>query len=409
LGLEFGYGEFVWKASKSQVYPPLKEIPILLILGVLFLMGLAADLAGRRTPIPRVTLLLLCGRAVGPAGFYLLPHQLIRDWFPTLTTLALSLVGFLLGHKLSISEFRAHGKVVTGITIGESIGAMLLVGLALLAIGVNPVVTVLLAGIAAATAPAATFDVVHESGVTGEFPDTLLAVVALDDAWALFLFSLMMAFASFLSGDGTVVFNFLEGLKEIGGSVLLGMALGIPMAYLTGRVRPGEPTLAEAMGFVLLCGGIATWLDLSPILSAMIMGGIVASIASHHERPFHAIEGIEWPFLIIFFILAGASAHLQALLTVGTITVVYMLVRCVGSYAGARLGALWAGADEATAKWIGLCLFPQAGVALGMALMASQRFPELEPFLLPVVLASTVIYEIASPAITRRALLAAQQ
>ena len=87
--------------------------------------------------------------------------------------------------------------------------------------------------------------------------------------------------------------------------------------------------------------------------------------------------------------------------------VVYLLVRCMGSYAGARLGARWVGADDATAKWIGLCLFPQAGVALGMALMASQRFPALEPFLLPVVLASTVIYELFSPAITRRALLAA--
>lgn len=372
-------------------------------------MGLAADLAGRRTPIPRVTLLILCGLAVGPAGFDLLPQELIHDWFPTLTTLALSLVGFLLGHKLSISEFRAHGKVVTGITLGETTGAMLLVGLTLLAIGVNPVATVLLAGIAAATAPAATFDVVHESGATGEFPDTLLAVVALDDAWALFLFSLMMAFASVLSGDGTVVFNFLDGMREIGGSVLLGVVLGIPMAFLTGRIRPGEPTLAEAMGFVLLCGGIATWLDLSPILSAMIMGGIVASIASHHERPFHAIEGIEWPFLILFFILAGASAQIHALFTVGSITVVYMLVRCAGSYAGARLGARWAGADDVTAKWMGLCLFPQAGVALGMALMASQRFPELEAVLLPVVLASTIIYELVSPAITRRALMAAQQ
>jgi Kef-type K+ transport system membrane component KefB len=384
----------------------LKEAPLLLIFGVLFLLGMAADVIGRKTPVPRVTLLILCGLAVGPAGFDLLPNDLVRDWFPLLTTLALSLIGFLLGHKLSISEFRAHGKVIVGITIGETTGAMLLVGLALLAMGVNPVVTLLLAGIATATAPAATFDVVRESGISGDFPDTLLAVVALDDAWALFIFSLMMAAASAVSGDGSVGFNFFGGLKEIGGSLLLGASLGIPMAYLTGRIRPGEPTLAEAMGFVLLCGGIATWLDLSAILSAMVMGSIVASLATHHERPFHAIEGVEWPFLILFFILAGASAHIEALLAVGGITMVYMLVRCMGSYAGARIGARLAGADETTQKWLGLCLFPQAGVALGMALMASQRFPEFEAFLLPVVLASTVVYELVTPAITRRALLA---
>jgi Kef-type K+ transport system membrane component KefB len=298
--------------------------------------------------------------------------------------------------------------VVLGITIAETTRALLLVAVALLAMGTHPAVALLLAGVATATAPAATFDVVRESGITGEFPDTLLAVVALDDAWALLLFSLMMAAASAVNGDGSIAFNIVSGLHEIGGSLLLGALLGVPMAFLTGRIRPGEPTLAEAMGFVLLCGGTAAWLDLSPVLSAMVMGGVVASLASHHERPFHAIEGIEWPFMILFFILAGASAHPEALLSVGGITVVYMTVRCVGSFAGARVGARWAGANDAVRKWMGLCLFPQAGVALGMALMASQRFPEFEPFLLPVVLASTIVYELFSPAITRRALQAAQ-
>jgi Kef-type K+ transport system membrane component KefB len=258
--------------------------------------------------------------------------------------------------------------------------------------------------VATATAPAATFDVVRESGIKGEFSDTLLAVVALDDAWALLLFSLTLAAAASVNGDGTLAVSLVHGLKEIGGSLLLGGLLGIPMAYLTGRVRPGEPTLAEAMGFVLLCGGMATWLDLSPILATMVMGGMVASLASHHDRPFHAIEGIEWPFLVLFFILAGASAHPEALLSVGGVTVVYMIVRCIGSYAGARAGARWAGADEATRKWMGFCLFPQAGVALGMALMASQRFPEFEDYLLPVILASTIIYELFSPMVTRKAL-----
>ncbi len=386
----------------------MNDAPLLLILGILFLLGLGADLVGRHTPVPRITLLIVCGLAVGPAGFDLLPDALVRDWFPPLTTLALSLVGFMLGHKLSLAELKAHGKLVVAITIGETTGALLLVALALLLMGVHPAVALLLAGIATATAPAATFDVVRESGATGEFPDTLLAVVALDDAWALFLFSLAMAAASAVNGDGSVAFNMVGGLKEIGGSLLVGVVLGIPMAYLTGRIRPGEPTLAEAMGFVLLCGGIATWLDLSPVLSAMIMGGIVASFASHHERPFHEIEGIEWPVIILFFILAGASAHVEALLMVGEITIVYMLVRCIGSYAGARVGAGWAGANDTIRKWIGFCMFPQAGVALGMALMASQRFPDFEPFLLPVVLASTIVYELFSPAITRRALLAAQ-
>lgn len=383
------------------------ELPILLIFGLLFLLGLAADLTGRHTFVPRVTLLILAGLAVGPVGFDLLPRDLVEDWFPPLTTVALSLVGFLLGEKLSGSALRAHGRSVVVITLGETVAASVLVFLALFAIGVPPVPAILLAGLASASAPTATFDVVHESGAKGDFPDTLLAVVALDDAVALLLFSLALATAAALIGDYGTLTGLWHGLHEIGGSLLLGAGLGVPMAYLTGRIRPGEPTLAEAMGFVLICGGAATWLDLSPVLAAMTMGAAVASLAQHHDRPFHAVEGIEWPFLILFFILAGASAHGEALLITGGVTAVYMVARCVGTYGGAWAGARWVKATATTRRWIGLCLFPQAGVSIGMGLMAAQRFPEYEPFLLPVVLASTIIFEIVTPAITRRALRAA--
>jgi Kef-type K+ transport system membrane component KefB len=218
-----------------------------------------------------------------------------------------------------------------------------------------------------------------------------------------------MALATALGSDHSVAASLLDGVGEIAGSILLGAAMGIPMAYLSGRIMPGEPTLAEAMGLVLVCGGLATWLNLSPVLSAMVMGSVVASLAKHHERPFHAIEGIEWPFLVLFFVFAGASAHSGALLVVGGLTAIYMLFRCAGTYAGAWFGARLAGASPMVRKWMGLCLFPQAGVSLGMALLASQRFPEFESFLLPIVLASTIVFELTTPMITRRALREAAQ
>ena len=380
------------------------ELPLLLIFGLLFLLGLVADLVGRHTAIPRVTMLIVAGLAVGPMGLDLLPRALVELWFPPLTVLALSLVGFLLGEKLSVSALRAHGGTVIAVTLGETLASLIAVLLALLALGIDPVPAILLAGISTASAPTATFDVVREAGVEGEFADTLLAVVALDDAVALFLFSLSLAAASAIAGEQATLLSLGGGIAEIGGSVLIGAGLGVPMAYLTGRIRPGEPTLAEAMGFVLLCGGLAHWLALSPVLASMTMGAVVASLAKHHERPFHAIEGVEWPFLILFFILAGASAHIEALLLVGGITATYMVFRCLGTSAGAWLAAGIAGAGPATRRWIGLCLYPQAGVSIGMALMAAQRFPAFEPFLLPTILASTVIYEVLTPALTRKAL-----
>ena len=115
------------------------NVPVFLFLGLLFLAGLAADLVARRLPIPRVTLLILIGLAAGPAGFDLLPRVLVDQWFPPLTTLALSMVGFLLGHNLSLQAMRKHGRLVVAITIGETTGALLLVTAVLLLFGTPPV------------------------------------------------------------------------------------------------------------------------------------------------------------------------------------------------------------------------------------------------------------------------------
>jgi len=363
-----------------------------------------ADLVGRHTPLPRVTLLLLAGLLIGPAGFSLLPGVFIDDWFPLLTHIALCMVGFLLGQQITLSAIRKRGRSILWISVGKVVTVTTLVALSLIILGVEPALVLLLAGIAPASAPAALLDIVKEIRAKGKFTDIMLGIVAIDDAWGLLIFSFMLAAAGAVSGQGGAVEAILSGLGEIGGSLLLGLALGLPMAYLTGRIRPGEPTQAEALGLVILCAGAATWMDLSPILAAMMMGSTVASLASHHERAFHEIDGLEWPFMILFFLLAGASLHIDKLLAVGWIGMVYILARIAGLYGGARVAGRLAGTELIVRRWIGLCLFPQAGVALGIALLASQRFPEMKDVILPVVICSTIIFEIVGPVITRKVL-----
>jgi Kef-type K+ transport system membrane component KefB len=370
----------------------------------LFLLGLGADLIGRFTALPRVTLLLLGGLAVGPSGLSLVPTGFVDEWFPALTTIALALIGFLLGHQFAVPAMKAHGKTIIVISTCKVFGAALAVGLVLWLVGANPVVALLLAAIAPATAPTATYDVVHEGGAHGEIVDALLSIVALDDVWGLLVFVLIVSVAGMLNGDTSVSSGLESSLTDIGGSLALGGLLGMPMAYLTGRIRRGEPTLAEAMGFVLLGAGIAEWLGLISILTAMAMGATVANLARHHERPFHAIEGVEWPFMILFFVLAGASLEIGALPLAGALTALYVLARCSGIYVGTRIGVRLADVDQSSYKWLGLALFPQAGVAIGMALMASQRFPEYGAVVLQVIITSTVVLEIVAPIVTRKAL-----
>lgn len=375
-----------------------------LILGLLFLIGFIADIVGRSTFLPRVTLLMLGGLAIGPAGFSIVPDSFVQQWFPELTTIALALIGFLLGHQLSVAALRKRGSKVIGISLCKVFAAALAVAGTLMLAGVDPVIALLLAGVAPATDPAATYDLVHESGASGDFADTLLSIVAVDDVWGLMIFMVMLAAAGILGGDAAIASGIAASLADIGGSVLLGIALGAPMAYLTGRIRRGEPMLAEALGFVLLGAGIADGLGLLPILTAMVMGIAVASLAKHHERPFHVIAGIEWPFMVLFFVLAGASLELDKLLLAGELTLVYVVARFVGIYAGARLGSRAFGAQPVVRRWLGVALMPQAGVAIGMALLATQRFPDTASVVLTVAVASTVILETIGPVFTRLAI-----
>ncbi len=383
---------------------PLPLSLILIAFGGMFLVGLLADLIGRHTFLPRVTVLLVAGFLIGPEVLNWLP-AFTASWFPLLTDIALTMIGFLLGQRLTGPALRELGRPVLAMSIGEVVFTALIVFLVLSAFGVPLVLAMLLAGIAPATAPAATIDVVHESGAEGKFTDTLLGIVAIDDAWGLMIFSVLLAVAESVSGNAGAVGVLAGSVREIGGAMLLGLLLGLPMAYITGRIRPGEPTQAEALGLVLLCAGLAVAFDVSYILAAITMGAVVANLAKHHDRPFHAIEGIEWPFLILFFLLAGAALHPGALAQVGLLGIGYIALRIVGRLLGTRLGGWLCGADLDTRRWIGFALLPQAGVAIGMALLASQRFPELKDVILPTILGTTVFFELVGPVITRRVLM----
>jgi len=377
----------------------------LLLLGVLFLVGLLADLIGRYTFLPRVSVLLLSGLLIGPSVFGLIPTEVADAWFPTLTQMALAMVGFLLGQKLTIRTLKERGGGVVWLSITKAVGAAVVVFLACLAFDVDLPLALALAGIAPATAPAATFDVVHETESSGEFTDTLLKVVALDDGWGLILFALLLAFAT---SNGATLQGVTSGLAEIGGSILLGAALGLPMAFLTGRIvfgnRAGEPIMAESLGFVFIAAGVSALLHLSPILTAVSMGAVVTSVASHHKQPFDAIEGIEWPFMILFFVLAGASLHLEYLAGAGLVVAVYLVARTIGTVLGVLFGGTTAGLDKRISRWLGFALLPQAGVALGLSLIAAQELPAYGQTILTVVLTSTVILELTSPLITRAVL-----
>jgi Kef-type K+ transport system membrane component KefB len=377
------------------------QLPELLILGALLLAGFFAHAIGRSTHVPRVTLLLVLGIAAGPAALDLIPSR-AAEWFPQVTHVALAMVGFLLGESFAGREIRESGRVVLAVSIAVTIGSALAVFAATAALGADLAMALLLAGIAPATAPAATLDVVREYAASGPLTRTVLEVVAIDDAWGVILFSLLLVVAESLAGQAGSApgIDLLRGLWDVVGALVLGIVVGVPMAWMTGRIQEGEPTLIEAAGFVFICGGLALLLHVSYLLACMALGATVANRATHHTRPFREIEGASQPFLVMFFLLAGYECDLGATRTLGSIGVGYVVARVAGRVLAARLAARAAGAPEVVQRHVGWCLLPQAGIALGLALLATDRLPQLADTLLPLVISATVVFELVGPATT---------
>ncbi|GGD78832.1 cation:proton antiporter [Lacimicrobium alkaliphilum] len=376
---------------------------LLITVGGLLLAGLAVEGIGRHTPLPRVTLLLAFGFVIGPSGIDVLP-DIQQTWFPVIANIALLMIGFLLGEKLVRLLTGRLGDTILKVSIYNVVITVVVVLAGLWLFDVPLIMALLLAAIASATAPAATTDVIEEARAKGPFTSVLTGVVAIDDAWGMIIFSILLAWALVLGGDGNGLHGLWLGVQDVGGAMLLGTLLGAPMAYLTGRIRPGQPTMVEALGFVFLCGGLAEWFGVSFLLASMVMGSVVYALAGHHKRPFHEIEYIDWPFKILFFILAGAALHIPALFNAGAMVIGYILLRIVGKIAGAIIGGRLSGADPVVSRWLGPALLPQAGVAIGMALLASQQFPQLAEDILAVAIGATVFFELVGPVFTRLAL-----
>lgn len=375
----------------------------LIVIGGLLLVGLFAHFVGSRMRLPRVTLLLLLGLAVGDAGLDLLPSD-SKNWFAVAATLALTMVGFLIGGELKIAHLRKDGRAILVITAVVSVMTAAIVGSGLLLIGTPFSLALTLAGIATATDAAATLAVIHESHSKGAFSKLLIRIVALDDVVALLLFSFLAAIGEAWTPGAQSRAPVLEAAREITGALGLGFFLGYPASKLTGRVRRGEPILEEALALLCLCAGLASWLHVSPLLTAMTMGATIANFAHHHNRTFRQVESIEWPFLVVFFILAGASLDPNSVPALGLVGGAYLVLRLSGKVLGGYLGAQAIDAPPSTRKWVGLALLPQAGVALGLALSAAERFPTHSEEIISITIVSTVLFELAGPIVATWAL-----
>lgn len=389
---------------------PMAELNIettnLILLGVILSLSIFADALANRTHLPRISLLVLVGVGVAMVQQWGLDQpggQPLAGLSEPLIHVALVMVAFLLGGELTLRRLRNIGSLIMLLSLTVLMTGMAVVGVGLLLLGFPLVVAVSLAAISVATDPAEISEAVHERGDTRLHARLLMGVVAIDDAWGILFFGLAMALLGWqLGGDGTIAL--LQAGWELGGALVLGAIVGLPAAWLTGRLKPGEPTQVEAFAVILLLAGLSLWLEVSALLAALFAGALVANLSTHHTRSFNEIEHIEWPFLVFFFVFSGASIDLSYVDSAIWLTLAYIALRLSGRYLGGVLGGHLVRRQARLPHDIGLALTPQAGIAMGMALLVAERFPDYGTLILSTVVVSTVFFELLGPFLVRHVL-----
>ena len=393
------------------------EMNLILVIGIIIVIGFFGGVVAKRLKFPRVTGYIIIGVLLSPSVLNLVSRATIEG-LDIITYAALGIIAYSIGGRLRLEPLRKLGRSIAWITPFQSLGAWLIVTLVIAFLA--PLILAIpnatfyqtyfpmafiIGAIACATAPALTLAVVHEYKATGPLTTTLLAVVALDDAIAVIAFAIAVGIAQPLVNGGGIsgyqMFGlpFLDIVKSIG----IGAAFGFALIYIARLVRTRALLLVVVLGVITLCVGVTNLLGVSLIMANMVVGFIVANRVKRSD-PFIVIDGIEDVVFAIFFVLAGMHFDASVMKIAGILGVLIFAFRFIGKYFGTRAGATISHAQDTVKKYLGFALVPQAGVAIGLALLAKSAFPTFGAIILNAVLASVIINELVAPPLTRYAI-----
>ncbi len=377
-------------------------------LGFILTTGLFSAKLIKKVKFPAVTAYLILGIIIGPSILKAVPADILLS-SGLISNIVLGIIAFGIGQNFSRFHLRRIGKTIIWISVLEACGAWILVTAVFYFILHQPFYLSLLFGaIASATAPAATVMVIREYRARGNFTDTLLGVVAIDDAWCLIIFAVSLAISQAIYAHKVATFFllrvFFNSVLSIFGSFLLGAVIAAFLSVCYKFIRTQAELLILTLGFVFLNIGLAVSLNLSVLLSSMFLGAMLVNLNRYSFKFFDSLKLIDSPLFLLFFVLAGANLEVSILNKVSIVGFFYLFFRVVGKVAGAALGAKISNAAPNVKKYLGYALIPQAGVALGCALIAKSDFPQVGNIIFTTIVATTVIYELIGPLCTKYAL-----
>lgn len=391
--------------------------------------GLLLSRLAKKLNLPAVTAYLIAGLLLGPfcigaldiggLGFNSLDQV---ENLSIISQAAMGFIAFTIGNEFRLSQLKSMGRQAIVIGIVQAVITTIVVDIALIAlhfampnvISVSAAIT--LGAIASATAPAATLMVVRQYKADGPLTRLLMLVVAIDDAVGLVLFAVSFGIANSIeNGHISISGMVVEPLVEIVLSLALGAILGLLLNYVEIFFHSRSKRMSISVGFVMLAVGLSmlkfdiagVQCGFSLLLVCMMLGTVFCNVCETSEELMERVDGWTIPLNILFFVISGAELDLDILKDpmVLLIGVIYIIARCVGKYSGAYSSCVATKCNQKITKNLGITLFPQAGVALGMSVTAAALADGA--LIRNVVLFSVLIYELIGPTLTKRSLLAA--
>lgn len=385
---------------------------IIVSIALMLICGFAVTRITKRLRLPNVTAYIVAGILIGPYCLNLVPKGVVSG-MDFIADIALAFIAFSTGEFFKFDTLKKSGAKVVVITVFEAVLASVLVFIVTyFMLGLELNFSIVLAALASATAPASTVMTIRQTHARGDFVDTLLQVVALDDVVGLVAYSVAISVAL---ASATGAFHAASVLKPLAVNVLvflLGGMFGVFLKLLLHK-RSTDNRLIVSVALLFAFCGICAMLDVSPLLGCMSMGMIYINLTGD-ERLFQQLNYFNPPILLLFFVRSGLNFDLGALVntseSIGTtpllvVGVLYFLVRIIGKYAGAFFGCLVTKKDKKVRNFLGLALIPQAGVAIGLAATGARTLGgEPGKALETIILASSVLYELIGPACAKLSL-----
>ena len=399
---------------------------ILIGLSVALLAGLLLSRLAKIVRLPAVTAYLIAGVLIGPfvLGSFDIPglglghHDVSK--LGIIADVALGFIAFSMGNEFRISALKKIGKQALIIGVFQALFTAILVDVALIGLHflmpdkLSLPAAIVLGAVATATAPAATLMVVKQYKAKGKLTDILLPIVALDDAVGLVVFAISFGVAKSMGAGEVKALNIiLEPLLEVVLSLGLGFVMGLLFTLCERFFHSRSKRMAVSVTFVLLTVGLSLCkfevsgihIGFSSLLACMMLGTVFCNICDVSEELMDRADRWTAPILILFFVISGAELELSVFKELGVVVIglVYILFRSLGKYFGAGISSKMTKCDPSIIKYLGITLLPQAGVALGMAIKATELGPEGN-VVRNITLFAVLIYEIVGPFLTKIAL-----